>query len=155
MSLWSRLGNVFRSGRIESELDEELQFHFEERIRDLVATGMSREAATAQVARRFGNPLRWREQSRDVKLLPWFDSILRDIRLGLRMCGRTTVTVAAVVAVARARGVRSRILAGGRADSEAAARAQTGAADLLDCQHEHSGAARVRYVQRPALRQAS
>ena len=75
MSLWSRLGNVFRSGRIESELDEELQFHFEERIRELLATGLSREAATAQVARRFGNPLRWREQSRDVKLLPWLDSI--------------------------------------------------------------------------------
>jgi putative ABC transport system permease protein len=105
MSLWSRLGNVFRSGRIESELDEELQFHFEERIRELLATGMSREAATAQVARRFGNPLRWREQSRDVKLLPWFDSVLRDIRLGLRMLRKNaTVTAAAVASLSLALG---------------------------------------------------
>ena len=105
MSLWSRLGNVFRSGRIESELDEELQFHFEERIRELLATGLSREAATAQVARRFGNPLRWREQSRDVKLLPWLDSILRDIRLGLRMLRKNaTVTAAAVASLSLALG---------------------------------------------------
>ncbi len=105
MSLWSRLGNVFRSGRVEGELDEELQFHFEERIRELLATGMSREAATAQVARRFGNPLRWREQSRDVKLLPWLESILRDIRLGLRMLRKNaTVTAAAVASLSLALG---------------------------------------------------
>ena len=45
MSMWSRLTNVFRSGRVEHELDEELQFHVDERIRELTATGMPREAA--------------------------------------------------------------------------------------------------------------
>ncbi len=43
------------------ELDDEVQFHVEERIRELMATGLSREAAAEQTARRFGNRLRTRE----------------------------------------------------------------------------------------------
>ena len=105
MSLWSRLSNVFRSGRVEAELDEELQFHVEERIRELTAAGMTREAAATEVARRFGNALRLREESRDVKLLPWLDSIVRDVRLGARMLRKNAVvTGASVVSLALAIG---------------------------------------------------
>jgi len=105
MSLWSRLANVFRTGRMERELDEELQFHIDERIRELTATGMTREAAAEQVGRRFGSRLRLREQSRDVKLLPWLDSLVRDVRLGVRMLRRhAMVTCAAVVSLALALG---------------------------------------------------
>lgn len=97
MSLWTRVANVFRSGRVDRELDEELQFHLEERTRELMAEGLTRDAAARQAARRLGNRLRLREQSRDVKLMPWLDSILRDVRLGLRMlrknAGVTTVSI--------------------------------------------------------------
>jgi predicted permease len=105
MSLWSRLANVFRAGRVERELDEELQFHLDERIRELTATGMTREAAAREVARRFGSPLRVREQSLDVKLLPWLDSMMRDVRLGVRMLRKdAVVTGAAVVSLSLALG---------------------------------------------------
>ena len=105
MSVWSRLANVFRSSSVEAELDEELQFHVEERIRELTAAGMTREAATAEVARRFGNPLRLREESRDVKLLPWLDSMVRDVRLGVRMLRKNAVvTGASVVSLSLALG---------------------------------------------------
>ena len=105
MSWWSRLGNVFRVARLERELDEELQFHRDERIRELMGTGMSREGAAAKVARRFGNPLRLRERSRDIKLLPRLDSILRDTRLGFRLLRKNAVvTVAAVVSLSLAFG---------------------------------------------------
>jgi putative ABC transport system permease protein len=97
MSWMSRLTNVFRSGKVQAELDEELQFHMEERIRELTASGMTREAAAAEVARRFGSPLRLREQSLDVKLLPWLDSIGRDLRLGTRMLRKNAVVTAAAV----------------------------------------------------------
>ena len=75
MSWWSRFSNVFRAGRLDHDLDAELQFHLEERIGELIASGMTRDEAEAQVRRRFGTALRWREQSRDVKLLPWLDSL--------------------------------------------------------------------------------
>ena len=105
MSVWSRLANVFRAGRLEGELDEELQFHINERIRDAMAGGMTREAAEKDVRRRFGNPLRLREESRDVKLLPWLDSIVRDVRLGLRMLRKhAVVTCAALISLSLALG---------------------------------------------------
>ena len=105
MSVLTRLKNVFRSGPVESELDEELQFHLEERIRELTASGMPREEAAARASRRFGSPLRWREQSRDVKLIPWLDSIVRDVRLGLRMLRKNAlVTGAAVLSLSLALG---------------------------------------------------
>ena len=105
MSMWSRLTNVFRSGRVERELDEELQFHVDERIRELTAAGMTPEAAAREVARRFGSPLRLREQSLDVKLLPWLDSLVRDVRLGVRMLRKdAVVTGAAVVSLSLALG---------------------------------------------------
>jgi putative ABC transport system permease protein len=105
MSLWSRIANVFRAGRVERELDEELQFHVDERIRELTAAGVTREAAAREVARRFGSPLRLREQSLDVKLLPWLDSITRDVRLAVRMLRKdAVVTGAAVVSLALALG---------------------------------------------------
>ena len=105
MSVWSRLTNVFRSGRVERELDEELQFHIDERIRELTAAGMTPEAAAREVASRFGSPLRLREQSLDVKLLPWLDSLVRDARLGVRMLRKdAVVTGAAVVSLSLALG---------------------------------------------------
>ena len=57
------------------------------------------------MARRFGSPLRLREQSLDVKLLPWLDSIARDVRLGARMLRKNAVvTAAAVVSLSLALG---------------------------------------------------
>ena len=92
MSWWSRAANVFRAGRVERELDAELQFHLDERIRDLMAAGMSREAAARQARRRLGSPLRLREESRDVKLLPGLDSLVRDVRMGARMLRQATLS---------------------------------------------------------------
>src|SRR3954451_13617911 len=78
MSWPSRLANAFRSSRLDRALDQEMQFHIECRIDDLVAAGMTREQARAAAARQFGNRLRVREYSRDVKMLPWLESLLRD-----------------------------------------------------------------------------
>ncbi len=105
MSWWSRLANVLRSDNVQRELDEELQFHVEERIRELTARGMTRDAAAREVARRFGSPLRLREQSLDIKLLPWLDSLARDLKLGVRMLRKhAVVTAAAVMSLAMALG---------------------------------------------------
>jgi hypothetical protein len=85
MSWFSRISNVFRSACVDGAVDEETTSHIESRIADLVAAGMTRDAAETLAHRQFGNRLRLREQSRDVKLLPWLDSLVRDVRLGARM----------------------------------------------------------------------
>jgi putative ABC transport system permease protein len=105
MSWWSRLGNVARTDHVDGDLDDELQFHLEEAIDALVRQGLTREEATIRVQRKFGNRLRWREQSRDVKLLPWLDSLVRDVRMGGRMLRKNaTVTLAAVLSLSLALG---------------------------------------------------
>jgi predicted permease len=98
MSLWSRLANVLRPGRVDRDLEAELQFHLDARIDALVAQGVPREEAVRQATRRFGTPIRWREQSRDVKLLPWLDSLVRDVRFGVRALRRNKIVTAAALA---------------------------------------------------------
>ena len=105
MSWWSRFANVFRSGRVHRDLDEELRFHVEERTRDLMAAGMTRESAAREAARRLGSPLRLREQSLDVKTMPSIESLGRDLRLGVRMLRKNAaVTMAALVSLSLALG---------------------------------------------------
>jgi predicted permease len=105
MSWLSRIANVFRSSGVDRALDEEMTFHIESRIADLVAGGMTRDRAEAMARRQFGNRLRLREQSRDVKLLPWLDSLVRDVRLGARMLRKNRlVTAAAIVSLSLALG---------------------------------------------------
>jgi hypothetical protein len=105
MSWLSRIANVLRSPGVDRALDDEMAFHIESKIADLVAGGMTREAAAAMARRQFGNRLRLREESRDVKLLPWLDSLVRDVRLGARMLRKNgMVTAAAIVSLALALG---------------------------------------------------
>ena len=105
MSWLSRLANAFRSSDVDRALDDEIAFHIESRITDLVAGGMTRDAATALARRQFGNRLRLREESRDVKLLPWVDSLGRDVRLGARMLLKNRlVTAAAILSLSLALG---------------------------------------------------
>src|SRR6185503_4406690 len=96
---------VFRSSGVDRGLDEEMTFHIESRIADLVAGGMTRDRAEAMARRQFGNRLRLREESRDVKLLPWLDSLVRDVRLGARMLRKNgPMTAAAIVSLSLALG---------------------------------------------------
>ena len=94
MSWFSRLANVFRSSSIDRALDEEASFHIEARVDELVAAGMSRDSAEAMARRQFGNQLRLRESSRDIKLLPWLDDVTRDVRHGCRSLRRSPVFTA-------------------------------------------------------------
>ena len=84
MSWFSRLAHVFRPSRVDRALDEEIAFHLEARVDDLTAAGMPRRAAEAMARRQFGNRLRVREASRDVKVIPWLDDLGRDLRYGMR-----------------------------------------------------------------------
>src|SRR5215470_15928315 len=54
---------------------------------------------------RLGNERQVRETSRDVKLLPWLDAVVRDVRYGSRMlCKSPVVTAAAILSLALAIG---------------------------------------------------
>ncbi len=97
MSLWSRLTNLFRTEHLRRELDEEFQAHIEEAIE----TGRNPE----EVRRAFGSLLRHREQSLDVKLDVWIDSLRADVIFGcLQLCKRPITSLAALLSLALAIG---------------------------------------------------
>src|SRR6185436_12933707 len=83
MSWLSRLANAFRPSSVDRALDEEAAFHLESRINELVAAGLSPKDADAQARRAFGNRLRLREESRDVKLLPGLVDCVQDVRVAV------------------------------------------------------------------------
>jgi hypothetical protein len=97
MSWISRVLNVFRSSDVDRALDDEIGFHIESRIDELVSAGMSREEAETTARRQFGNQLRLRELSRDVKLMPSVEELVRDLRHGVRALRRSPVVTSVVI----------------------------------------------------------
>jgi predicted permease len=89
MSLWTRIANVFRGDRLSREIDEELQSHIAEAVKQ------GRDPAEAR--RAFGPMLQQREGSRDLKLIPWLDSLRSDAVFGWRQLMKKKVTSAAAV----------------------------------------------------------
>ena len=101
MSWLSRFTNVFRSGNVNRDLDDELRFHIEERTAELIRQGMTPREAARAARRMLGSSLRARESSRDIKLLPWLESFVRDVRFGLRVLRKSpVVTIAAIGSLA-------------------------------------------------------
>ena len=89
MSLWSRILNVVRGDGLSREIDEELQSHIAEAIEQ------GRDPAEAR--RAFGSVLRRREDSRDIRLLPWLDSLRADAVFGWRQLMKRKMTSAAAI----------------------------------------------------------
>jgi putative ABC transport system permease protein len=105
MSWISRIANAFRPGRTAAGLDEELQFHLDQRIDDLVRGGLPRREAELRARRQLGNRLALRDSSYEVKSAAWLDSLLRDFRFGLRMLSKyRTASLAAMASLALAIG---------------------------------------------------
>ena len=97
MSWMRRFSNLFRQGRLHDEIEEELASHLEE------AMELGRSAAEARKA--FGGMLRHREQSRDLKLLPWLDALASDVVFGWRQLNKhRAVSAAAILSLALAIG---------------------------------------------------
>ena len=105
MSWISRIANALCTGRAAADLDEELQFHLDERAADLVREGFTRAEADRLARRQLGNRLELRESSRDVKSAVWLESLLRDFQFGLRMIRKhRRASFAAIASLALALG---------------------------------------------------
>src|SRR5215472_13905237 len=97
MSLWSRIKNVFRRDSLNRDIEEELQSHLAEAIAE------GRDPAEAR--RAFGMLLYHRERSRDIRLIPWLESLYGDAVFGWRqIVKRKTTSAASVLSLALAIG---------------------------------------------------
>ena len=79
----AKLSILFSRNRFHSELDEEMAFHRAQVENDLLASGMSPQAARVVSARQFGNTTQLREQSHSLVAFRW-ESIVQDLRFAAR-----------------------------------------------------------------------
>src|SRR5216683_2421562 len=80
---------LFSRRRLFNDLSEEIQAHLEEKIEELVASGIPRKEATAAARREFGNVTLVEQDSRTVWRWPSIENFLMDIRYGARMLRKT------------------------------------------------------------------
>jgi predicted permease len=88
---------LFARRRFSRELQEEMQFHLELKMRANVQQGLAPQEARRAALREFGNPSALGEVSRDVWGWGPVEDFIRDLRYGLRYLGRTPAFTAVVV----------------------------------------------------------
>jgi len=88
--LWAmKFQMLIGRGNAGARLDDELRFHLERQIAENVAAGMTAEEARFAALRSFGNPALLREQARATWNWAWLESLLHDVRYGMRTLVRT------------------------------------------------------------------
>jgi predicted permease len=85
---WRRLTFFFRCGQFQRELKEEMDEHVRMKQKDLTDEGMPPDEARNAARREFGNALLLREKSRDPWGFRWLETLLQDLRYGLRQLRR-------------------------------------------------------------------
>ena len=75
-----RLRTLFQRNRVERELDEEFQFHIEQRIELEIATGLSPQEARSAALRAMDGLEQRKEECRDMRRVNYIDDLLRDLR---------------------------------------------------------------------------
>lgn len=102
MSWATRFTNLFQQGRLHDDLEEELASHIDEAV--------ERGRSVKEARQAFGGALRYRERSRDLKLLPWLDALASDVVFGWRMLNkRRAASLAAILSLALAIGATTAV----------------------------------------------
>src|SRR5690348_5424151 len=92
---WTR--QIFARRRMYRELSEEIRAHLDEKVEELVASGMRRKDAEAAARREFGNVTLIEEDGRETWRWSWIERFLVDVRYGLRTMRESPGFTAVVV----------------------------------------------------------
>ena len=79
-----RLRSILRYGRVERELDEELQFHLEHKIEEGLAKGLSAREARFAALRAMDGLEQRKEEMRDTRRVHWLTDFVDDVRYAMR-----------------------------------------------------------------------
>lgn len=103
-----RLKSILRRGRVERELDEELQFHLDHKIEEGIAQGLSPRDARLAALRAMEGLEQRKEEMRDMRRIHWLTDFVDDVRYAIRSLRRApSLTVFVVVTLALGIGMTS------------------------------------------------
>src|SRR6266849_10865029 len=84
-----RLRTLFQRDRVERELEDEFQFHIEQRMELEIARGLSPEEARSVALRAMDGVEQRKEECRDMRGVNYLDDLLRDLRYAGRNLRRS------------------------------------------------------------------
>ena len=80
-----RLRSLLRRKAAETELDDELRFHFERQVQKYESSGLAREEALRRARLDFGGIDQVKEECREARGVHFMEELFQDTRYGLRM----------------------------------------------------------------------
>src|SRR6266567_721911 len=84
-----RMRAVFRHKSMEAELEEELRAHVERQVEKSVQSGLTHEEAARRARLEFGGVDQVKEACRDARGVNFLETLIQDVRYGLRMLRRS------------------------------------------------------------------
>ena len=82
--IWSGIRSLGQHRAAKREIDGELRFHIEQRTAENIAAGRTPEEAAREARKRFGNFQSVREECREERKADFGETLVQDIRFGLR-----------------------------------------------------------------------
>ena len=92
-----RLRTLILKSRVEQELDEELQFHLESQVEQLISRGYSSKEARTMALKAMGGVDRQKERCREVRAGQWLRLLGADAAFSWRQLMKRKVTTAAAI----------------------------------------------------------
>jgi predicted permease len=97
MNLFRRFCALFRRGKLDAEMSEEMRAHLELQAAENEKRGMSADEARYAAHRVFGGVEQIKERARDQRGARWLDDLMRDFRFGWRVIAKAPVMSAVIV----------------------------------------------------------
>ena len=92
-----RLRALFRRKSMEAELDEELRAHVARQVEKYIQSGLTREEAARRARLEFGGLEQVKEECRDARGVNFIQTLVQDVRYGLRMLAKNPAFTAVAV----------------------------------------------------------